>query len=348
MSQGETSTVAPPVLRSTLPFMPALTGIRAIAVGMVFLVHAFPGLGFPGGLGVDVFFVISGFLITLILMKEHRKTGTVNLKRFYINRLIRLYPALLLMVAVFLIAFPLVRISFLNDAIQSSIAVTYMSNIYMTVTDNSLGHLKHTWSLAMEEQFYFVWPLLLLVALRFRVGMKWIVAGVAILAAASLIGWYYTGEESPFNPITKAGGLLIGCLTALVVSTRPWHDARLALVSAALFIFAIVGETVGWFGRELSMPLATLAMPGILLHLAYGHGRMVRLLSGKMLVYLGVISYGLYLWHYPILYVLRMFNGLPESMIAIIALVLTVAIAALSDRLIERPAKRLRGRLGTR
>jgi peptidoglycan/LPS O-acetylase OafA/YrhL len=327
--------------------MPALDGLRAVAVAMVFAIHAFPQSGFPGGLGVDIFFVISGFLITLILLKELRATGTISLKTFYLKRLLRLYPAFVAMVVAFVVLFPFAAASLKDDVFKSGIALTYLSNIYMTVSGDSLGHLRHTWSLAMEEQFYLLWPLLLLAIVKLRLPTKPTMICMALLIVASLAGWFFTADSLPFNPLTKAGGLLLGCVTAMLVTHKPWHSVPLAWLSAFAFLFAIVGEFLGWIGRDISMPIATLAMPGILLYLAFGSGPAVRVLAWKPLAYLGVISYALYLWHYPILYALRSAN-VPELTTVSITLVATLGLAILSQKYIEKPAMVLKNRIGQR
>ncbi|MGH1548331.1 acyltransferase family protein [Leifsonia poae] len=150
---------------NSLTYMPALDGLRGLAVTMVFIEHALPGNVFPGGLGVDIFFVISGFLITRILLRQHHKTGRIRLGSFYLKRMLRLYPALLAMVAVFAVLWFTLGVS-IRDAVTSWIAsLLYVSNIVMAHTAIPMHSLRHTWSLAMEEQFYLVWPILLILFL---------------------------------------------------------------------------------------------------------------------------------------------------------------------------------------
>lgn len=331
---------------SSIRYMPALDGLRAVSVFMVFAIHAFPGGTFPGGLGVDVFFVISGFLITTILLREHNKTGRISLRKFYLKRALRLYPAFLVMVAVFLAAFSLLQITFARDLRDSAISLTYLSNIWMTVTGTSLNHLSHTWSLAMEEQFYLVWPLMLILILRLGMPRSAIVILLGVLTAASFVGWVLTADDFPYNPLTKAGGLLVGCIAAVLVERRPWESKTLAYCSVAAFVLVFAAETAGWIGREISMPVASVAVAGMILHLAYGQGWLVTALSGRIVTYLGSISYAIYLWHYPIIYALRKSTELPDVAIAAIALVATLALSAASQKLIERPAMRLKARLG--
>lgn len=317
--------------------MPALDGLRAVAVGMVFYVHAFPHHGFPGGLGVDVFFVISGFLITRILLKEYRREGRIGLLQFWGKRALRLYPALLVVCAAFTVFFLILRGTITLPLMKlSAIALTYTSNIWMTVTGEYLGHLTHTWSLAMEEQFYLLWPLLFLLIIRFR--RPAII--VAVLTVAGLAAWVFFGVEQQYNPLVKTGGLLMGCLIAFLVEKRPWQSTPLAYASIVIFIATLAAEHVGVLGRQWTLPIAVVATAFILLHVAFGKSPIVTLLSTRVMVHLGVLSYGLYLWHYVVLSALFMM-GYPYGLgMALVAAVLTYVGAAASFYLIEKPLMR--------
>lgn len=327
--------------------MPGLDGLRAIAVAMVFYVHAFPtGGNFPGGLGVDVFFVISGFLITLILMRQIGKSGTIDLKTFYVKRLLRLYPALILVtLTVVTLYFFYERALPADKLLNAGIAVTYLSNIYMTATGGMIDPLSHTWSLAMEEQFYLVWPALLLLLVKLRAPRPAILTVLSVMASASLIGWYLTGSDAPYNPLTKAGGLLVGCIVALLVEDRRWQSRRLAYAAICGSFVTIILEMMGIVGREASLPIITLLLPFIILHVAFGVGPVVRFLSNPVVAHLGTISYGIYLWHYPILYVLRSL-GIGGFAGAIAGVVLTMVASELSFRFVEAPILRLKDRIG--
>lgn len=331
---------------NSLSYMPALDGARAVAVALVFARHGFPESTFPGGLGVDVFFVISGFLITRILLREYDRDGTIHLRQFYVKRLLRLYPALLLVVVVFVALWWLVSGSLRNNLLQSAVAVSYTSNIFVTLRESGLGHLGHTWSLAMEEQFYLVWPPILLLLLRRRMRRQTIVLILAIAATASLAGWILTGNDYPYNPLTKAGALIIGCIAALMVAKKPAQNTLLAYLGLAVITLAFIAESTGLLQRTWTMPLVILGVVPVILHLSFGRGIMVRGLSARWIAYLGVISYGLYLWHYPIMWALRYSSTLPDFAVTAIALVLTFAAAALSFHFVERPALRLKERIG--
>lgn len=330
----------------SLDYMPGLDGLRAVAVGMVFYVHAFPfGNAFPGGLGVDVFFVISGFLITLILMKEIGRSGTVDLKSFYVKRLLRLYPALILMTAVVVALYIVYERGIPGDKLlYAGIALTYLSNIHMTLTGAMIDPLSHTWSLAMEEQFYLLWPPVLLLLVKLKMPRWAMITLVSALAVASLVGWFLTAHDAPYNPLTKTGGLFVGCAVALIVGRTRWQHAGLAYLAMVTAVAVLILETAGVIGRDVSMPIITLLLPLIILHVAHGQGPVVRVLTNPVFMHLGVVSYGIYLWHYPILYVLRSV-GIAGLAGAGLGLALTLVAAEVSFRFVERPALRLKDKM---
>lgn len=322
--------------------MPALDGLRAVAVLLVFLEHAFPKIGFPGSIGVDVFFVISGFLITRIILTQHASTS-FSLKHFYLNRLVRLYPALLAMVVFFGATWFTLGLSPARVASYSGAAVLYVSNLVVSFTDASMGHLRHTWSLALEEQFYLVWPLVLIFALTRR----WSNSQIAMLAyggaALSLLAWFAMPSQ-PYSPITHASGILIGCAVACVAQGNTNHSKVGAYIAAAAIAGIMLLEYLDITGREWTMPVVVICVPFVVLHAAFGQGVMVRALSSRWLVYVGAVSYAVYLWHYPILYAINNLTDWGEPATAALALTLTMAAAALSRELIERPANRLKQR----
>lgn len=304
---------------------------------MVFIHHAFPDAFRPGALGVDVFFVISGFLITRILLKE-RSGGGIKLGRFYINRALRLYPPLIVAVVIFAPFFALVGgISLVNVVGGSVIALTYTGNIVMTLTDRTISYLSHTWSLAMEEQFYLVWPALIILATRLGLSRRKMTAIACVLAAASFGGWFITATSDPYNPLTKAGGLLLGAAMAFALHRKTWESETLAWVGVVAFVAVLAGEQTGILERGASVPLATLATLPVIAHLFFGSGAMVRGLSHPALVYLGVISYEIYLFHYPLFFYLHGKTDLSEWVAAAIALVLTFALSVASRRWISAP-----------
>lgn len=329
---------------SSLNYMPALDGLRAIAVLMVFVQHAFPGNPFPGGLGVDVFFVISGFLITRILLTQHARRGSIALRTFYLKRLLRLYPALVLMVATFIALWFTLGIPFRDVIKSSATALTYTSNIVISHTTIQILTLRHTWSLAMEEQFYLVWPILLILLLSLRLSNR-AIAAILIFAAAASLAAYIMLPAIPYSPVTRAGALIIGCATAVLVQARPWENRTIAYIAGALLVTMFMLCTMGRLHYVVLMVSLGLLLPFLLVHLAFGQGWLVRALSAPWMAYLGVISYAIYLWHNPILQALHASTTLGTGWAAVIALVLTLAVSMFSHRFVERPFNRIKDRL---
>jgi len=320
--------------------MPALDGLRAAAVSLVFVTHAFPSSTFPGGLGVDVFFVISGLLITRILLKQWREHLTIGLKLFWFGRIVRLYPPLVVMVVVFASLYAFLPSSGLHSAVNATVALTHTANIVATVTDQDLGYFAHTWSLAMEEQFYLIWPLLLLAMLQLNLRRRWMIVIAVGIAAASLVGWVFTGDTLAYNPLTKAGGILLGCAAAIALEHLPrWSMGQpAAWTGVVIFTGACLGEAAGWVSRSLSLPIAVLGIVPVVLHCTTARGPIVAALSWRPVVYLGVTSYALYLWHYPVLMLLRRVIPADAWVIAALGAAVSVALAAATHGFVEKPA----------
>ncbi len=342
-----------------LTYQPALDGLRAIAVLAVMLFHAGVPL-FPGGfLGVDIFFVLSGYLITTLLAAEFASSGTIALGRFYMRRALRLFPALLLLVAVLQVwtmratfLFPGQLAEVRREIVTTLLYVANWAQVARIV--EPLGFLSHTWSLAIEEQFYIVWPLALgwLLKSVSRPAACWIVAAGA-LASALARAMLWTGPESFARVFhgsdTRAEALLAGCLLALLLGQRAFAEmaaTRRAAVSAAAAVAALVlawlfsqaATESGWMYRGGFSLAAAAAMLVILdLRIAPG-GAIARILSVAPAVAIGRISYGLYLWHWPIFLVLSPWiTGLSPGPTLAVRFLVTFAVAALSWFVLERP-----------
>jgi len=343
-----------------------LDGLRGLAILMVLAFH----LGFlPGGsLGVDVFFVLSGFLITTLLAEEWQRRGSISLKAFYLRRALRLWPAFITLL-VFCVLSSFLAASAEEAAIRRReviVAGCYVVN-WPNLHKTPMFLLGHTWSLSVEEQFYLLWPLSLYLMLRWKLPRRRILVLVCagILGSALLrLGLYRAGRDLGHGPDiirlymgldTRADSLLTGCLVGLLAT---WG----LLPRSRRFVF--------WAGLASLLSVAGLgflAWRRCLEHSQYYHGLftvaammvgviIVRQLSapsrlGKFvlqsapLVGLGRISYGLYLYHIPILaFLLR--TGLPPLAMALAAAGLTLATALLSYYCIERPCLRLKDRLG--
>jgi len=348
-----------------LGYRPVLNGVRAVAILAVIAFHlrandtAVPTRG--GFLGVDIFFVLSGFLITSLLLEEFAQRGSIRFRAFYLRRALRLLPALFATVGVVVLYSltlgPQARLgAVLRD---SGAALTYWENWREAFSTNQAGTLiGHTWSLSMEEQFYILWPALLLglVLLRRKRLAIWAVwLGVGAIAAERALRWH--GDASVQRLFmefdTRADSLLIGCGLAFLAAggylTRG-RAARLLHVSFVPSVLVVLAFLAFAYNRSAFMFLGgftifALAVAVALGNLATRHVRLVTpLLEARPIVWIGVVSYGLYLWHFPILWMLR--DHLDKMrFVDPIALPLFFIVAALSYRYIEAPFLRLKSRL---
>ena len=328
-------------------YIPSFDGLRCYAVGLVFLFHGTYG-HFPGGwVGLDLFFVLSGYLITGLLVAEVIETGCVCLGQFYIRRALRLLPAL---ICAILLAGLLWRVTpNINPSISWSsaarYAMVYASNL---VPGDDLGSLSHCWSLAVEEHYYLVWPPIFLLVWR-----KWGRAGAltaALIGAAGVVGLRAVASDflasyglSPYRfTLTRADSLLIGSATALLIP--PSANNRQVLAASVSALGLAIGFVIGFVLCSDSTWLyqggfALIAMSSAILVVAASQPSSVgRLLSLFPLVWIGKRSYGIYLYHLPILVAtegLRV-RGSFQNLIWVTALRFgsTLVIAAISYRLI--------------
>jgi peptidoglycan/LPS O-acetylase OafA/YrhL len=303
----------------------ALDGLRGLAVVLVVIYHFAGRQVFHGGwAGVDIFFCLSGFLITALILDERRVHGRLSIARFYARRACRLLPALLFMLAVWVVILLLWhhqtwiaatpsgtgngRIVDVPKALSDiGVALVYLAN-WNVVFGGMEAPLPHLWSLAVEEQFYLVWPAMLLGVCL--LGRRWrLVAVGALVAVSAALPWLYWDGGAGRNRIyfgtdTRAVGLLAGAFCALV-----WHE-RHALGRATRFASARAWTALGfvlytaWYVGNLPwkftvMPaLLGLAVAQLVPYLAESRGVLSRALSVRWLVWAGKRSYGLYLWHY--------------------------------------------------
>ena len=355
------SSAIDPRLRRSQP----LDGLRTLAVAFVVLYH-FHVPGFGGGfIGVNVFFVLSGYLITSILLREHRATGGIRLGAFWMRRLLRLYPALLVMVLVGATLWALVGSdggASLAPQSAALIVLTYTGNLARSLAHISQGVFSPTWSLATEEQFYVVWPpvLVLLLSKRARLGLLLAVLG-ALVVASSAAGWLLYddrgGSATPdiyFNPIFNVAPLLMGCILALALSRERPRRALAGRLGTLLAVAGLAGIvaiqftiTADWKQRPavfaLVLPAVGLATACFIAGTASRRSLISRALSVRPLAWFGRnMSYSLYLWHVVALDVVLMMLSGPLARIVAIALALVAA--GLSHFLIERPFGRIKER----
>lgn len=356
-----------------LPYLPGIDGLRAIAVLAVVAYHADLSWASGGFLGVEVFFVISGYLITSILLSERRAAGAVDLKRFWIRRARRLLPALFLLigaaVAYTLLFLPDEAAGLRGDAAAS---LGYITNWYLIFGDQSyfetVGRpslLQHLWSLAIEEQFYVFWPLLFAggMAILGRKRFPVLVAAGVVASTALMWALFDPGVDPSrlyYGTDTRAAGLLVGVLLAFL-----WAPGRLRPVAkrSGRWVIDVVGigalallvhrlGTTGEYdpslyrGGFLVIGLLTAAVIGMAAHPSSVVGR--RILGVGFLVWIGVRSYGIYLWHWPVVMLTRPGQDidLDGAPLLVLRVGLTLALAALSFRYVERPIRR--GEFGKR
>jgi peptidoglycan/LPS O-acetylase OafA/YrhL len=360
----------PPKDATRLPYLPGLDGVRAIAVVAVLLFHL-PARLLPGGfLGVDVFFVLSGFLITALLLGEMERTGRLRFGAFYARRARRLLPALLAVLVVSAILVLTVArdaaAAFRQDAIA---ALTYTTNWWYIVDDRSyfevLGRpplLQHLWSLGIEEQFYLVWP-----TVAFFAWKRWGRRGVGVTAVAgallstALMAFLAVQADIPasadtarlyFGADTHAMTVLVGA--ALAIVWRPGSLPRQiprsaqsavgiaggAAILALSAVFVWGAESSAWLYRGGFLGVAIVTA---LLVMAASHpaARFGLLLGNPTMRWLGTRSYGIYLWHWPIFLVTRPDLDVPLSgwWSAALSLGLTFAAAEISYRWLEMPIR---------
>lgn len=333
-----------------LGYEPALDGLRAIAILATIAVHAafyLPGPWiklFPGAwIGVDIFFVLSGFLITRLLADEMRRNGRIGLGRFYIRRVLRLLPAY----AVMLLAVVLFSVFVLHDRdvyTAALVSIGYIMNWSRAFAWFPQASLGHTWSLSMEEQFYIIWPTAFLL-MRGRRPLLWL--GTLIAAMVAWRSFLAVGGSNPerlYNGFdTHADTLLIGC--ALAVARPGEKLRRMAGRFAVVPVIALAAVLGGFtyrspFVQTVGFSLAGLATAWVIVA-AMEPGWVKRALSVRPLVYTGKISYGLYLWHAPILIIgPRYIPGYP----ALLLIPASFAVAALSHAIVEKPFLRLKTR----
>jgi peptidoglycan/LPS O-acetylase OafA/YrhL len=342
-------------------FRADIQGIRAVAVGLVVLYHAGVPWMSGGYVGVDVFFVVSGFLITGHLVAELDRTGTVRLGAFYARRIRRLLPASALVLAVTIVAAKVfVPPLGLRDVSRDALgAATYLSNILFARTGtNYLANdapslVQHYWSLAVEEQFYLLWPALILLAGRHRLhakrGVTVAILVVSAMSFAVCVRWTGTAMQpwAYFTLPSRAWELGCGAILALVARPAarrlgPSVRSLLAWCGLAAVVVAAIrfGPTTSFPGTAATVPvLGTVAL--ILGGTGTGVTGPVRLLRRRPLQFVGDISYPLYLWHWPLLVLPTLYRADPLSAQDAFALVvLAVGLATLTHRFVERPVAR--------
>jgi peptidoglycan/LPS O-acetylase OafA/YrhL len=361
----QTSAVAPAAVR----YWPALDGVRAVAVLLVLAYHLeLPHSPRGGTIGVTMFFGLSGFLITTLLLAEADRTGAVRLRRFYLRRAMRLLPAVLVGVAA--ITAYAVATGRTDDTTTGAPAVVlYVANWVRAVRGfDTLGLFEHLWSLSVEEQFYLLWPVVVLGATAFaprrraQAVLAAALAGSAVSLVLRLRFWQVTDPAGSAARLyngtdTVADQLLIGCaFAALLHLLQRAADPRwlaglrraLQVIAPLALVFLVWvaafrpgGTSVDnnrlyltWGAPVFAAAAVAIVGDGVL----SPRGRLAAALSTPPLVALGKISYGFYLWHYPVIVVLReRMADAPSAARWTVSAAVSLAVAILSWQLVERP-----------
>ncbi|MFJ4274446.1 acyltransferase family protein [Streptomyces coelicoflavus] len=342
-----------------------IQGLRAVAVGLVVLSHAGVPLVGGGYIGVDVFFVISGFLITSLLLRELATTGRISLRSFYARRALRLLPASSLVIVVTLggawLFLSKARLAeYAGDALAGAL---YTVNFRLAAAgtdylaqDSPPSPFQHMWSLAVEEQFYLMWPVLLLLTWRIARGRRRLLAGplAALCVVSFAAGILVTNTSAPwayFGSLTRAWELSAGALLALATAGLRRLPAALSGLAAPLSWLGLACVTLAALCYDEETPFpghhALLPVAGTVLVLAggcaptrFGAGL---LLERRPLVWLGGLSYGWYLWHWPLLVIAPAALGRPDGTadvpLALALSAVALALAWITLRLVENPVR---------
>ncbi|MEU9916343.1 acyltransferase [Streptomyces sp. NPDC051001] len=346
--------------------MAGLDGLRTVAVVLVIVYHVEPELVPGGSVGVDVFFTLSGFVITRLLVAEYARTGRIGLGAFYRRRWRRLGPAMLAMCAVTALLSVALPLPLFDGAwVAAALAAVSVVNLvrageagpYSDLTTS----LAHTWSLGVEEQFYLAWPLLLLVLLR-HAAARTVLVWVAVLCVLPVIWrtvlWDPTAAHRIYNgPDTRADQLLVGALLALVLARLRADDPRLALLrrwagrlcGPALALLGLIAWQIpitgasGWNPIWYTVGFLATAVVSATVVAALDlcpRSWPARLLSTSAPAWVGRnLSYGMYLWHYPVIRLLSDL-GVHGDRLLPAGLAATAVAALASYALVERPLLR--------
>lgn len=341
--------------------IPSLDGIRALAVALVFFAHNGLERIVPGGLGVTIFFVLSGYLITTLMRREHEARGSVRLGAFYLRRVLRLMPPLFIVVAAaaLLSSLNVIGGGFSTQGLMA--VLFYFGNYHVIATDfhgipEGLGVV---WSLAVEEHYYLLYPPLALALLR--LSRPRVAASVLLALCLAMLAWRcwlaLHGASEHYLTMatdTRADAILVGCILgfwhnpALDPAAPPSlrHDASLA-AACVLLLLATLADRDEFFRLTARYTLQSLAIaPLIFLAVARAGRAPFRWLNTRPMIYLGTISYTIYLSHQIILYgVMRHTPQLGWGATLALTALLTLAVAEPMRRWIEKPCARLRQQL---
>ena len=334
-------------LPENLGYIPSFDGLRAFAIVLVIFAHANFQLFENGGVGVPVFFTLSGFLITTLLLEEYEKNNTISFKAFYVRRTFRLFPALYtLLLCTFIYAFffnPMMFAKIIPEIIASSLYVYNLSYIWH-VKDVML---YHTWSLGVEEQFYLIWPVVLYSLLRYstlKIISNFLIFFILLFLINSSLNIFQNFTIYIIYSIFNVS-IFIGCLVA-ILRWRGFFSVTIPVLLAAscvlaIFIIGVLPNKVsGAFNPSIHNALHYLVgiFTGvIILHFIYNRGGILNKLFGnQFMVFIGKISYSLYLWHLPVFKVFAMHSTLPPRISFVSKFIVSLILALCSWYIIEK------------
>jgi peptidoglycan/LPS O-acetylase OafA/YrhL len=338
--------------------LPSLDGIRAIAVALVVFYHlGIPGV--PGGMGVLIFFVLSGFLITWLLLKEEERFGRISLKLFYARRTLRIFPAF------YVYWFLIIALSVISSRhifrAQALCSFFYVSNYYQSIFGDPNTGLSHTWSLGIEEQFYVLWPVTFMFLKKNRHRIRFLLWSIAAVWCYRefLILVVHRSEAYIYEAFdTRADHLMVGCILAVALRERVWPRLWQLLVRSPQCMWItisgfVISAALTHLGRAtyrdsvgfILEPLLAAAL--IVQGTAYSSAALGKILNWGWVSYVGVISYSIYLYH-PLAMGLgeKLFRKLPglASAAPLGAVLSVVAVGSASYWLLEQPLQKLRAR----
>ncbi|HAT9032131.1 TPA: acyltransferase family protein, partial [Legionella pneumophila subsp. pneumophila] len=332
-----------------------IDALRGIAVLLVIFDHLHINLVPAGFLGVDVFFVISGFLITQIIFRN-TKTQTFSLTKFYLNRMRRILPALMLVLLVSSVMsyFLLLAPDLKNYSTSLLATILSSSNIYFWKfinigyfsTDATIQQLLHTWSLGVEEQFYLIWPIILIVLTK-KFTYKKIILGTILLTIISFCAYFLLRKHpllAYYSPITRAFELLTGALVALNFDNIPAvSNKHLKNLVSILGLFLIIYPACAFTNNDFPSIKILLPCLGTALLIYTGknnQGFANKIIENRILVFTGLISYSLYLWHWPLISYLNYLKISINFTIGFVLILILLLTSTFTYKFVEFPFRK--------